>query len=81
MKVFDVYWGRLGNGLFRYFASTLFCILYNASRTYDKKYINVNFKDENFLEWSKELSHIKEVEKTEPKLAKVLMDKIGRAHV
>lgn len=69
MKVFDVYWGRLGNGLFRYFASTLFCILYKAKRIYEKENINVVFKDENFLIWSKELKQIKELEKKDQQMS------------
>ena len=75
MIVFDVYWGRLGNGLFRYFASTLFCILYNAKRTYIKQKPNIIFKDENFLEWSNELKQIKELEKKDPELSKVHFEK------
>lgn len=75
MIVFDVYWGRLGNGLFRYFASTLFCILYNAKRTYIKDTPNIIFKDENFLEWSRELKNIKELENKNPVLSKLYFDK------
>jgi hypothetical protein len=35
MKVFDSGACRLGNAIFRYMASSLFCIIYNATKTYD----------------------------------------------
>lgn len=36
MKVFDVRACRLGNAIFRYLAISLFCILFEATRTYDE---------------------------------------------
>jgi hypothetical protein len=43
MKVYDGVSCRLGNAIFRYMASSLFCILYNADRKYNEneKYNNV----------------------------------------
>jgi hypothetical protein len=53
MKVSDFKLGRLGNAIFRYFASTLFCIIYNAKRTYNNNNECKNIlSDDNFIEWS-----------------------------
>jgi len=52
MKVYDCKLGRLGNAIFRYFASTLFCILYKAKRTYTQNDCSNMFTDANFIEWS-----------------------------
>jgi hypothetical protein len=52
MKVYDFKLGRLGNAIFRYLASSLFCIIYKAKRTYNKSECNHIFSDENFIEWS-----------------------------
>jgi FkbM family methyltransferase len=55
MKVFDCHVGRLGNEIFRYFASTLFCILYKAERTYSENEINTYFNDTYFIIFMNEL--------------------------
>ena len=55
MKVYDTRLGRLGNALFRYFASTLFCIIYKAERIYDPSQIKQFFNDPMFIQWSKSL--------------------------
>ena len=52
MKVYDSRLGRLGNALFRYFASTLFCIIYNAERIYDPNQSRQFFNDSMFIQWS-----------------------------
>jgi hypothetical protein len=52
MKVYDSRLGRLGNALFRYFASTLFCIIYNAERIYDPTQSRQFFNDSMFIQWS-----------------------------
>jgi len=51
MKVYDYRLGRLGNALFRYFASTLFIILYKSERTYNKSECNATFGDAEFINW------------------------------
>ena len=51
MKVYDCKLGRLGNAIFRYFASTLFRILYNAERTFDQNECNQMLTDANFIDW------------------------------
>jgi len=52
MKVYDCKLGRLGNAVFRYFASTLFRILYNAERTYKQDECNQMLSDNDFINWS-----------------------------
>jgi len=52
MKVYDCKLGRLGNAIFRYFASTLFCIIYKAERIYDQGNCTQMFNDQNFIDWS-----------------------------
>lgn len=52
MKVFDEYGFRLGNAIFRYMASSLFCILYNAERTYNPNEATTIFSEEDFIRWS-----------------------------
>jgi len=52
MKVYDCKLGRLGNAIFRYFASTLFRIIYKAERTYDQDDCNQMFSDNDFINWS-----------------------------
>ncbi len=52
MKVYDSRLGRLGNALFRYFASTLFCIIYNAERIYEPNQSRQFFNDSMFIQWS-----------------------------
>jgi len=55
MKVYDCKLGRLGNAIFRYFASTLFCILYKAKKTYNQNDCNQMFTDDHFINWSNSL--------------------------
>lgn len=57
MKVYNSKLGRLGNAIFRYFASTLFCIIYNAELTYNQAECNVIMSDENFINWSQNILH------------------------
>lgn len=52
MQVCDFPQGRYGNAIFRYLASSLFCILYSAKRTYDETICDVVFSDTDFTEWS-----------------------------
>lgn len=52
MKVYDCKLGRLGNAIFRYFASTLFRILYNAERTYNQNECTQILTDADFINWS-----------------------------
>ena len=51
MKVFDVCACRLGNALFRYFASSLFCIIYKGSRTYNENECNSIITEEFYRDW------------------------------
>jgi len=51
MKVHDCKLGRLGNAIFRYFASTLFCIIYGAKRTYNLHELNATINDNFFINW------------------------------
>jgi hypothetical protein len=53
MFVCDFPQGRYGNAIFRYLASSLFCILYNAERTYDETLCDTVFSDFDFIEWSR----------------------------
>lgn len=52
MKVYNSKLGRLGNGIFRYFASTLFCIIYNGELTYNQAECTAIMTDENFITWT-----------------------------
>lgn len=56
MKVYDCKLGRLGNAIFRYFASTMFCIIYNAERIYDQNNYSMTFcSDDSFINWSNDV--------------------------
>jgi hypothetical protein len=55
MLVCDFPQGRYGNAIFRYLASSLFCILYGAKRTYDESECTTVFSDADFIEWSNQL--------------------------
>lgn len=55
MQVCDFPQGRYGNAIFRYLASSLFCILYDSKRTYDESDCDVVFSDADFIEWSNTL--------------------------
>lgn len=55
MKVYDCHLGRLGNAIFRYFASVLFCIIYKAERIYDEQQVNQCFNDNNFINFMNQL--------------------------
>jgi hypothetical protein len=55
MKVYDCKLGRLGNAIFRYFASTLFCIIYNTTRIYDQNNCQLMFSDDMFVTWSNDV--------------------------
>ena len=51
MKVYDQPGGRLGNAIFRYLASSLFCILYNGERTNSNEDCDQIITDESFIYW------------------------------
>ncbi len=51
MKVYDYKLGRLGNAIFRYLASTLFRIIYNAERSYNESETTCHLNDSNFIDW------------------------------
>ena len=51
MKVFDGCACRLGNAIFRYLASSLFCIIYNASRTYDENEYTSVISEQFYRDW------------------------------
>jgi hypothetical protein len=51
MLVCDFPQGRFGNACFRYLASSLFCILYGAERTYHETMCDTIFSDSDFFEW------------------------------
>lgn len=51
MDVIDKPRGRLGNAIFRYLASTLFCILYKAVRKYEVPPYNTYITDKFFIYW------------------------------
>ena len=52
MYVCDFPQGRYGNAIFRYLASSLFCILYGSERIYDDAMCNTVFSDSDFIQWS-----------------------------
>ena len=52
MKVYNCKLGRLGNAIFRYFASTLFRILYNADKIYNQDECDQMLSDTDFINWS-----------------------------
>ena len=52
MRVCDFPQGRYGNAIFRYLASSLFCIIYNAKRTYDIDSCDAVMTDTDFISWS-----------------------------
>lgn len=52
MHVCDFPQGRYGNAIFRYLASSLFCIIYNAKRTYDIDSCDAVMTDTDFISWS-----------------------------
>jgi hypothetical protein len=59
MEVVDVTSGRLGNAIFRYLASSLFCILYNGSRkTTTHRYAHI-ITDEYFIDWKRNVENEK----------------------
>ena len=60
MKVCDITCGRLGNANFRYLASSLFCILYDAERTYNSNECDSTITDEIFYWWLDTLLNDKE---------------------
>lgn len=55
MYVCDFPQGRYGNAIFRYLASSLFCIIYNAERTYDINSCDTVVSDIDFIEWSNQI--------------------------
>lgn len=55
MKVYDKQTGRLGNAIFRYLASSLFCILYGAERTCSIEECDAVMTDGVFFEWAEKI--------------------------
>ena len=55
MRVCDFPQGRYGNAIFRYLASSLFCIIYDAKRTYDINSCDVYITDIDFISWSEQV--------------------------
>ena len=55
MFVCDYPQGRYGNAIFRYLASSLFCILYGAKRSYDENDCNIVINDQDFALWSQRI--------------------------
>jgi hypothetical protein len=52
MHIYDKECGRLGNAIFRYFASTLYCILYEGmQRTYDELQCSALVTDDDFIQF------------------------------
>lgn len=51
MKVFDGSACRLGNAIFRYLASSLFCILFEATRTYDENDCDSEITEDYYKFW------------------------------
>ena len=51
IKVFNQISGRLGNSIFRYLASVLFCILYDGEITYDINETTLIVTDDFFQKW------------------------------
>ena len=61
MKVIDVCDCRLGNALFRYMASSLFCIIYKGTRTYDINECNMHVTENFYKLWSNSILKEKQV--------------------
>lgn len=57
MKVFDGHACRLGNAIFRYMASSLFCIIYNATRTYNELECVRVVTEEFYRMWCNSILH------------------------
>ena len=55
MKVFDKQTRRLGNAIFRYLMSSLFCIMYDAERTDSIEKCNSIITDNVFFEWAEKI--------------------------
>ena len=55
MKVYDKQTGRFGNAIFRYLASSLFCVLYDAERTYSMETCDTVMTDAVFFEWAEKI--------------------------
>ena len=55
MKVYDKQTGRFGNAIFRYLASSLFCVLYDAERTYSIETCDTVMTDTVFFEWAEKI--------------------------
>jgi len=55
MRVYDFPQGRYGNAIFRYLASSLFCIIYHAERTYDIHECTTIMTDTDFISWSEQV--------------------------
>lgn len=55
MQVCDFPQGRYGNAIFRYLASSLFCILYGAQRIYEVTLCDIVFSDIDFIDWSNQV--------------------------
>ena len=60
MKVYDKQSGKLGNAIFRYLASSLFCILYDAERTYSIEKCDAIMTYKVFFEWAEKIVNNKQ---------------------
>jgi hypothetical protein len=61
MKVFDGSACRLGNAIFRYLASSLFCIIYKATRTYDENECNFIITENFYKNWCNNILDNKQI--------------------
>ena len=57
MEVVDVTSGRLGNAIFRYLASSLYCILYNGVRKSSARRYTHIITDEYFIAWKRDIEN------------------------
>jgi hypothetical protein len=68
MKVFDVCCCRLGNAIFRYMASSLFCIIYGANRTYNENDCKTIMTEDFFRHWSNKILNSNIIIKLNPNM-------------
>jgi hypothetical protein len=68
MKVFDGCCCRLGNAIFRYMASSLFCIIYEANRTYNENDCKTIMTEDFYRHWSNKILNSNIIIKINPNL-------------
>ena len=61
MKVFDGSACRLGNAIFRYLASSLFCIIYKAERTYNENDCDFVITEDFYKHWCNNILEKKQI--------------------